>query len=1033
MNKKMQPRWGSGMLRKTIVFWLLGLMLAGIAQAAAGIARIHYHRTAADYTGWQLYTWNGALNPSPNWTPAQAPNGSDGFGVYYDVPLKLSATGLNFILHDATGNTKNCPNDMLAPFPANVATQGMEIWQLQDDCSVYTSVPAIKVGDVNQAKAHFVDRRTIAWPGAAPDNRYALYFAAAGGITSGQDGVAGGSAVALSVDAAGLPAAVLSRFPQLAGALALKIDAAQLGRVPAWLRGQLVVAQFDTANKLIDATALQIPGVLDDLYPYRGALGAVLGRDDDRDDFDHGDDGRHRGNGRNGGLQFRVWAPTAQSMRVQVFDTERGPVSRVLPMRFDPRSGVWSADGDDAWANRQYYAYEAVVFVRSTGKVETNLVADPYSLGAAAGSTRSLIVDLDDRSVQPRGWDGQDRPRLRAPEDIALYELHIRDFSASDLSVPAADRGKFRAFTYGHSDGMQHLRALADAGLTHVHLLPAFQIASVPDSGCVTPSIPAAAPDSSAQQAALAPVRDQDCFNWGYDPVLYTVPGASYASTPSGTARIVEFRQMVQSLHEAGLRVVMDVVYNHTTASGQADFSVLDKIVPGYYYRLDASGAVLNNSCCQDTAAEHAMMGKLLIDSVTTWARHYKIDGFRFDLMAFHPKALMLELKQKLARIDPSIYVYGEGWNFGAIANDARFVQASQLNMGGTGIGTFSDRMRDAVRGGGPFDGGTSLVINQGFINGLWYDPNALAGAPTEAQKTQLNAYADWVRLGLAGTPKDYVFTDKDGNLKTGAQIDYNGQPAGYTVDPADVINYISAHDNQTLFDNDQFKMPTTASMADRVRVNSLGVAIVALSQGVAFFHAGDDLLRSKSLDRDSFNSGDWFNKLDLSYQSNNWGVGLPPAWSGNQDNWPVMQPLLANLSLKPASADIVQANAVFRDWLKLRQASPLLRLRSGAEVRQRLKFFNVGPNQVPGLIVVAIDDRVGRDIDHDAKSLVAVINAGTQAQTYVLPGYAGRRLKLHPVQVRGADPVVKGASYQPATGSVSVPARTAAVFIEPR
>ncbi len=985
---------------------------APFASAAPATARIHYHRNAGDAATWQLYTWYGALNPSPGWVPAQSPTGADAFGVYYDVALKVTDSGLNFILHDAAGNAKNCPNDMYAPFPADVASAGLEIWQLQDDCTIYATLPPIKVGDVAKARAHFLARDTIAWPGAVPGHTYRLYHAAQGGMTSGLAGVSGGAWMSLAVDTAGLRPALAAKFPHLAGSLALKLGPAQIASLPPLLRGQLVVAEYD-GTTLVDATSLQTADVLDDLFPYTGALGAL-------------------GSRQTGGsaLAFRVWAPTAKSVRVQVFDGPTGPASAVLPMRFDAATGVWSAAGDDNWSGSRYYAYEVTVYVRGTGRVETNLVADPYSLGAAAGSQRSLIVDLDDRRTQPPGWSAQARPPLAGPEDIVLYELHLRDFSASDLSVPAADRGKFRAFGYQHSDGMQHLKSLQEAGLTHVHLLPTFQIASVPDTGCVTPAVPAAAADSSAQQDAIAPLRDQDCYNWGYDPVLYTVPNASYASEPNGLARIVEFRQMVQSLHRAGLRVVLDVVYNHTSAAGQAALSVLDRIVPGYYHRLDASGANLTDSCCQDTAAENAMMGKLLTDSVLTWAKQYQVDGFRFDLMGFHPKPLLLDLKAKLARVDPSLYLYGEGWNFGAIANDARFVQATQRNLAGSGIGTFSDRARDAVRGGGPFDGGNSLVVNQGFINGLWYDPNALAGPATPAQRDTLNRYADWIRLGLAGTSKDYVFVDKDGVSRSGAQIDYNGQPAGYATNPADVINYISAHDNQTLFDNNQFKMPTTAAMADRVRVNSLGAAIVALSQGVAFFHAGDDLLRSKSMDRDSFNSGDWFNRLDLGYQGNNWGVGLPPAFTGNQPNWPVMQPLLANPALKPGPADIAQAHAVFLDWLKIRRSTPMLHLRSGDAVRQRLKFFNVGPNQQPGVIVMALD---GQGLDPRWKGLVAVINAGTNALNYTLPGYAGRSLALHPVQAVGADPVVKGAGYAAATGVVSVPPRTAAVFVERR
>jgi len=994
---------------------LVGMIVfAGVAIAAVNPAtvRIHYNRTAADYSGWQLYTWYGALNPSPQWNPAQPPDGTDTFGVFFDVPAITTDTGLNFILHDVTGNIKNCPNDMFFPFPTGFAANGAEIWQLQDDCTIYTSQPPRQVGDVHKAHAHFVTRDTIAWPNADPSNTFLLYYSLTGGISSGEAGVIGGQSIALTVDASGLSPAVLAKFPALTGALALKIGTANLSKVPTLLKGQLVVARFDATNTLIDATALQIPGVLDDLYTYSGDLGAVP-----------------RGNA----VSFNVWAPTAQSAKLHVYDTAIGPESAILPMNFNRWTGVWSAIGKSNWTNRKYYAYEVQVFVRSTGNVETNIVADPYSLSAAAGNARSLVVDLKSDRTKPRNWDDQDRPRLAGPQDIVLYELHVRDFSASDASVAAADRGKFRAFTYQNSDGMQHLKALQEAGLTHIHILPSFEIASIPDSGCTTPVVPAAAPDSTDQQAAISPTRDQDCFNWGYDPVLYTVPDGSYASNPNGLSRILEFRQMVEALHEAGLRVVMDVVYNHTSSSGQDNNSILDKLVPGYYYRLDQNGLVETSSCCQDTAAEHNMMGKLLTDSVLTWAREYKVDGFRFDIMSFHPKPLIVALKSKLSRIDPSIYIYGEGWNFGQVANNALFVQASQANMAGTGIGTFNDRMRDAVRGGGPFDGGTSLVINQGYINGLWYDPNDLAAPATPAQQDTLNRDADWIRLGIAGTLKDYVFTDKDGNTKTGAQIDYFGQQAGYTLDPPDVINYISAHDNLDLFDNDQLKIPVEAPMADRVRVNSLGVGLVLLSQGIPFFHAGDDLLRSKSLDANSYNGGDWFNRIDFTFQSNNWGVGLPPSWDGNQGNWPVFQPFLANPALSPAYSDITEASAVFQDFVRIRKSSPLFRLRTGNDVKQRLKFYNVGLGQIPGLIVYSISDQLSPQLDSRYRSVVVLSNATKSAVTYTVSAYQGRRLTLHPIQTNGADPLVKTATFALDTGTFTIPPRTIAVFVERR
>ncbi len=302
-----------------------------------------------------------------------------------------------------------------------------------------------------------------------------------------------------------------------------------------------------------------------------------------------------------------------------------------------------------------------------------------------------------------------------------------------------------------------------------------------------------------------------------------------------------------------------------------------------------------------------------------------------------------------------SIYLYGEGWNFGEVANDARFVQATQLNMAGTGIGTFSDRLRDAVRGGGPFDDGQSLIDNQGYINGLWYDSNGGLSEPAALDELLLSA--DQIRVGLAGNLASYEFVDRNGNLVTGAQVDYNGSPAGYTADPQENIVYVAAHDNQTLFDIGQYHHPVGTSMADRVRAQNVGNAVVALAQGVPFFHAGQDMLRSKSLDRDSYNSGDWFNRLDFTYQSNNWGVGLPVA-EKNESNWPIQGPLLANPdACTRARATSSATSTSPRSGSRSATSTPLFHLETAADVQDRVSFLNTGAGQIPGLIAMQITD----------------------------------------------------------------------------
>ncbi|HYN35169.1 MAG TPA: pullulanase-type alpha-1,6-glucosidase, partial [Ilumatobacteraceae bacterium] len=515
-----------------------------------------------------------------------------------------------------------------------------------------------------------------------------------------------------------------------------------------------------------------------------------------------------------------------------------------------------------------------------------------------------------------------------------------------------------------------------------------------------------------------------------------TTPEGSYSTNPDGPTRIVEFREMVQSLNETGLRVVMDVVYNHTNSAGQAPTSVLGRIVPGYYERLNADGAVETSTCCANTATEHAMMGKLMIDSVVTWAREYKVDGFRFDLMGHHSKQNMLDLRAALDEltvaddgVDGSqIYLYGEGWNFGEVADDARFVQATQLNMAGTGIGTFSDRLRDAVRGGGPFDEGQSLITNQGFINGLWYDSNG--GLAQDAALAELLLSADQIRVGLAGNLAGYEFVDRNGNLVTGSEVDYNGSPAGYTADPQENIVYVSAHDNQTLFDISQYHHPVDTTMADRVRAQNLGIDLTVLAQGVPFLHGGDDMLRSKSLDRDSYNSGDWFNRIDFTYQSNNWGVGLPVA-SKNQGDWSIQAPLLADPALRPASGDIERTAAHAREILAVRESSPLFRLETAADIQQRLTFQNTGPTQIPGLIVMSVSDTVAPELDPDAEGITTLFNATDDPVTFTDATFIGHDLVLHPVQAASADPVVHTSLFDRVTGTFVIPARTAAVFVD--
>ncbi|HTU65442.1 MAG TPA: pullulanase-type alpha-1,6-glucosidase [Steroidobacteraceae bacterium] len=875
-------------------------------------------------------------------------------------------------------------------------------------------------GDLTKAQAYWISRDTIAW-NVPTDTVVRLFADPDGALTLDGPGIvaaANSKSWTLTNDPAGLTPAQKARFPHLANLPAFKLPPAAVAAAAASLKGQLAVGAV-RGPQGIDATGLQIPGVLDDLYAAQ-ATPLVLGP-----------------SFANGQTTLRVWAPTARSLKVRLFaDSNPNTMAATYPMTLDAASGVWSWSAPTASVHGQYYLYEAQVYVRSTRKVETNVVTDPYSLSLARNSTRSQIVSLDDADLQPANWRRLAKPALAAPEDIVLYELHVRDFSATDDTVPENLRGTFEAFTRRNSDGMKHLAQLATAGVTHVHLLPAFDFASTNEdkSTWQAPSFAelAALPaDSSEQQARVAATADRDGFNWGYDPLHYNVPEGSFATDADGGTRIREFRDMVQSLNQGGLRVVMDVVYNHTNAAGQNPNSILDRLVPGYYHRLNGDGVVLGESCCSDTATEHAMMEKLMVDSVVQWARQYKVDGFRFDIMGFHLKSNMLKVRAALDALTPakdgvdgkSIYLYGEAWNFGVMANNGRGENAIQVNLANTGIGSFSDRIRDAVRGGGPF----SPRRDQGFATGLYTEPNGTFGGSAADEKAALLRLTDFVKLGLAGNLANYSLVDASGATKPGKDVDYFGMPGAYGGGPADTIQYIGVHDDPDWFDAMNLKLKTQVPRADRVRMHRLGLSIVALSQGVPFFMAGDEILRSKSEDRNSYNSGDWFNRIDWTLQSNNWGAGLPPA-NGNQDDWGIIGPALADPNLKPTPADIAGTFRHLQEMLQIRKTTGLFRLRTAAEIQQAVSFYNVGPNQTPGVIVERIRN-TGKTC-FPASEAVVVINATPQVQAFLDPAFKGKALYLHPVLAMSTDPVVRTSRFQTKSGSFVVPARTTAVFL---
>ncbi len=556
-----------------------------------------------------------------------------------------------------------------------------------------------------------------------------------------------------------------------------------------------------------------------------------------------------------------------------------------------------------------------------------------------------------------------------------------------------------------------------------VHLLPTFHFSGVNEdkSRWKSPGdLTQYPPDGKQQQAAVRAVKDVDAYNWGYGPIHYLVPEGAYAVHPEN--RVYEYREMVAALHRTGLRVIQDVVFNHTSGFGEDADSVLDKLVPNYYNRLDQDGKLYTATCCADTASEHHMMDKLQQDTLIWQARQYHIDGFRFDLMGFtfvddlkHIRAALNALTPEKDGVDGSkIYLYGEGWDFGETAHDALGPAATQMNVYGLGVGTFNDRMRDSIRGGGV----TGDMQIQGFATGLFTDAGHTKGSSTEQRKALLHE-EDLLKVSLAGNLRDFRFVDSNGNEATGASALYNGQPGGYTASPAEAINYDAAHDDQGLFDSVQIKSASTDDADMRARRVSLAMSLVLLGQGIPFVMGGEDLLRSKDMDHNSYDSGDWFNKIDWSGQGNNWGIGLPIS-DDDGTAWAIGKPLLEKPSLKPTSAQIQRTGAVFREWLRIRYSSPLFRIHTAADIQQHLHFL---PVQTPGVIAMWLNGAEG-----PFHNVLVVFNATMKMQTIAAAELKGIPMKLHPVQAQSADTILTAASSR--EGEVTVPALTTAVFV---
>ncbi|MGL6284999.1 pullulanase-type alpha-1,6-glucosidase [Aeromonas hydrophila] len=1029
-------------------------LVAGPDQAV--IALVDTQTSAArgvtgPFANYSLHLWNNdacsataesGLNAG--WDDkVNTPAAADGFGPSWVVPLSKLEGCINFIARN--GDLANLTGSDMKVVFSDHPDRTVAIVAGKNEIFGSRAEAFTAAFGVAGASAHLIDGNTLIWQGGKDKPHVRLYYTESGTIKANAEGVFDFPYITLAPTS--LTAEQQAKYPHLKDAAAFALPAGK--DLKPLLKGELVAIGTDADGILQGATLVQSAGALDALYSEAATkltYGAVV---------------------EGGNATFRLWAPTARSVKLALFDGQHKPLGE-RTMTLDEASGSWSVQGGSELVGK-FYRYDIQVYHPVSRKLESYQVTDPYSLSLAMNSEFSQVVDLNDPALKPEGWDSLKAPHSQQnPADITIYEAHVRDLTGNDDSTPAEHRGKFLGLTDTDTAPVKHLQALAKSGVSHLHLLPVFDIATVNEDPAkvanisddfgklcqVNPevqnskfagycssgqTIEAVLGDLQGSDSKENPqvqelygyLRGVDSFNWGYDPYHYTTPEGSYATNAEGSQRILEFREMVKAIKQnIGMNVVMDVVYNHTNEAGLGPKSVLDKIVPWYYQRLNPeTGSVENSTCCSNTAPEHAMFAKLMDDSLVTWARDYKIDAFRFDLMGHHPKDQMVQALAAVKQVNPEMYFYGEGWNFGEVQDDKRFVQATQKHLAGTGIGSFSDRLRDAVRGGSPFDGGDTIRKTQGFGNGALVDANEMDGVDRATALHQ----ADLVRLGMAGNLKDFILTDKDGMPKKGSDIDYNGQPAGYAQDPTEIQNYVDKHDNQTLFDNLIYKAPQGA---DLVRMQGVSLATAMLGQGIPFTHAGVELLRSKSMERDSYDSGDWYNRVDYTLADNNFDKGLPRK-DKDGDNYPLIERVLGK-HVKPSGADMATMVGFYQELAELRQSSRLLRLGSGAEVIKRVDFRNTGPDQEPGLIVMTVDDGVnaGADLDPAIDGLVVMINA-TNAPQSISDFRDGNdqpidltSLQLSPAH-HGGESIARDAAVN--GGTLTLGAWSAAVFVKPQ
>ncbi len=545
----------------------------------------------------------------------------------------------------------------------------------------------------------------------------------------------------------------------------------------------------------------------------------------------------------------RIWSPPAGAVTMHLYGQgHEGPRLASHPMKRD-RDGTWVLRLEGDWKNT-YYTFQAEI----NGSWSKE-VPDPQARAVGVNGNRGMIVDLP--STNPEGWETDNRPPLESFADIVIWEVHVRDFSIHPSSG-ILHRGKYLAFTEtgtttpcGQSTGIDHLKEL---GITHVHLLPVYDFATIDETRL-----------------------DRPQFNWGYDPKNYNVPQGSYSTNPfDGEVRIREFKQMVQAMHRQGIRVIMDVVYNHMYDAAGSPF---EQLSPGYFFRMNPDGSYSDGAACgNETASERPMMRQFMIESLKYWATEYRIDGFRFDLMGLHDIETMNRIRQELNQVNPDIFLYGEGWTAGdtPLPEKDRAIKAHAARL--DGIAVFSDDIRDAIRGHW-YDN-----LDQGFMVGR-------------------TGVKESLRFGVVAST-DHPQVDFSG-------VNYSDAP--WADSPLKTITYVTCHDNPCLWDKIVYTCDP-CSKQDKLDIQKLANGIVLTSQGVAFLHAGEELVRTKFGEHNSYNLPDSINQL---------------VWT-NKSNYR-------------------EVFSFYRDMIRLRRNHPAFRMPSAGMVARHLRFLDVPDERALG------------------------------------------------------------------------------------